>query len=396
MKNKRILYLITGCILMLFMGLVYAWSLFTAPLEAELGWSSADTTLVFTITMATFCLGGAAAGFLLKKKPHRFVLRIVAVLIGVGFAIASVSKTPFLMCIGYGVLCGLGIGGGYNAILSGTLKWFDDKVGLASGILFTGFGFGSFLLGSLVTKIIEATSCSTAFWILAIVFFVIFLAGSFIVRAPQQNEQKVAHVAQDHDLAPGKVLRTSSFWFQMIWSILLAVMGLSIIGHAATIAGDMGAAPAVCVALTGVVSICNGLGRTLLGWMYDKFGSRVASFTDSIFGLVGILFGLIALGSSSVVMLGIGFACMGVAYGSIAPINSAYAAQAWGHTHHALNYAMLLFNLLPAAFLRLILMGNIFESSGYVTVMWILFVLVCVALVFGQLAKHAKRPGKKA
>ncbi|NLN47872.1 MAG: OFA family MFS transporter, partial [Clostridiales bacterium] len=85
--GKRIL--IIGAFLMLFLGLIYAWSLFAAPLEAEFGWSRSQTSVTFSISMITFCLGSIMSGFILKKRPPRNVLLISAVLFLIGFFMTS-------------------------------------------------------------------------------------------------------------------------------------------------------------------------------------------------------------------------------------------------------------------------------------------------------------------
>ena len=51
MKANRIAPLLAGIFINLFAGLIYAWSLFVAPLEAELGWNRTETSGIFTVSM---------------------------------------------------------------------------------------------------------------------------------------------------------------------------------------------------------------------------------------------------------------------------------------------------------------------------------------------------------
>ena len=53
--------------IMLFLGLIYAWSIFVAPLENEFGWTRDETSLTFTICMSLFCIGGLSASQFRKK-----------------------------------------------------------------------------------------------------------------------------------------------------------------------------------------------------------------------------------------------------------------------------------------------------------------------------------------
>ncbi len=72
MKNKfRLGYGITGFILLIFLGMIYAWSIFIRPLEAEFGWLRSQTSLIFTISMIGFCVGNLAAGQITPKTSPR-------------------------------------------------------------------------------------------------------------------------------------------------------------------------------------------------------------------------------------------------------------------------------------------------------------------------------------
>lgn len=46
-KQLRWAYLILSVFLLLFLGLIYAWSVFRVPLEQEFGWSKSGTSLTF-------------------------------------------------------------------------------------------------------------------------------------------------------------------------------------------------------------------------------------------------------------------------------------------------------------------------------------------------------------
>lgn len=67
-KKARWGYLILGVALLLCLGLIYAWSVFRAPLEEEFGWSKAQTSVTFSISMMMFCLGGLVSGIVTGKK----------------------------------------------------------------------------------------------------------------------------------------------------------------------------------------------------------------------------------------------------------------------------------------------------------------------------------------
>ena len=147
---NRWVYAIVGVIVLLFAGLVYAWSVLSTPIGAEFtGWTKAQLSLTFTLVMILFCIGSLLCGLLAGKLSAKNAVRLGAVLFLAGFFIASRCQSPITLYLGFGVLCGLGSGLSYNAVMSTMVRWFPDRPGLISGVLLMGFGGGSFLIGKL-------------------------------------------------------------------------------------------------------------------------------------------------------------------------------------------------------------------------------------------------------
>ena len=69
---SRWIYVAVGCVVLLFSGLVYAWSVLSGPIAAEFPrWTTAQLSLTFTIVMSFFCLGGLTCGAL-SAFPREF------------------------------------------------------------------------------------------------------------------------------------------------------------------------------------------------------------------------------------------------------------------------------------------------------------------------------------
>ena len=142
---NRWVYAIVGVIVLLFAGLVYAWSVLSTPIAAEFtSWTKAQLSLTFTIVMILFCIGSLLCGLLSGKLSAKMSVRIGAVLFLLGFFLASRTQSVAMLYIGFGVLCGLSSGLCYNAVMSTMVRWFPDRPGLISGVLLMGFGGGSF------------------------------------------------------------------------------------------------------------------------------------------------------------------------------------------------------------------------------------------------------------
>ena len=87
---NRWVYAIVGVIVLLFAGLVYAWSVLSTPIGAEFtGWTKAQLSLTFTLVMILFCIGSLLCGLLAGRPSAKNAVRLGAVLFLAGFFIAS-------------------------------------------------------------------------------------------------------------------------------------------------------------------------------------------------------------------------------------------------------------------------------------------------------------------
>ena len=75
---------IAGVLMQMALGAVYAWSVFRTPLATKFGWTIAQVTLTFTISI--FILGFAAfpGGLWLNRKGPRVVAVTGGILYGLG------------------------------------------------------------------------------------------------------------------------------------------------------------------------------------------------------------------------------------------------------------------------------------------------------------------------
>ena len=193
--NKRWLYLGTGTLALLFLGLIYAWSIFRTPFgELFPDWSISQLSLTFTISMIFFCLGGFAGGIMSKSLSVRTRFLIAAIMLFIGFFAVSMVNTEnssaslTMLYIFYGVFGGGGVGVGYNTVIGTINKWFPDKVGLASGIMLMGFGLGGLVLGSVVNSLIGSAGLLQVFRILGIIIAVVCVLAAFIIKVPSADE----------------------------------------------------------------------------------------------------------------------------------------------------------------------------------------------------------------
>ncbi len=150
-KKSRALYLTLSTVTLLFLGLIYAFSMFAAPMCQSFGLEKSAVGLTFNIMMILFCIGAVVGSQIEKAVGVKATIIIGAVLFAVGFIGTALfaNGNITMVYVFYGVCAGTGVGIGYNSIIATTNVWFPDKVGFSSGVLMMGFGLGSLILGTL-------------------------------------------------------------------------------------------------------------------------------------------------------------------------------------------------------------------------------------------------------
>ena len=403
---NRWIYAVVGVIVLLFAGLIYAWSVLVTPISQEFtNWSNTSLSLTFTICMIFFCLGGLIGGLLQKKIDVKINVWLAAVLFLIGFFISSKSQSIATLYVGYGVLAGFASGLAYNSVMSTMSKWFLDKQGFISGILLMGFGFGSFIIGKVYQAYTptEIGGWRISFMIFGIILVVVLGIGGFFFVKPgedfvvksDKSKEKNNHNKNKKeigiDVNAAQMVKRPSFWFYFVWTTLLGAAGLALISQASGIAAEVGTGISAYTIATvvGLISICNGIGRVIYGGMFDKLGRFKTMITIVVVFLISALLLIVAFKIKSFGILIVGFMLCGASYGGITSTNSAFINSFYGATHYPVNFPIVNLNLIIASFGSTIA-GALYDSSGsYLSTIFLMIGAIAFSFIC---AVSIKRP----
>ncbi len=394
--NNRWFYVFIGIVLFLFLGMLYAWSLFIAPLEKDFGWTRAQTSLIFTISIIFFCLGGIAGGFITGKKSPGFTTLVSAVFLLCGFVASSKINSLTGIYVTYGVISGFGIGLSYNAVISTVTRWFPDKPGAISGFLLMGFGLGGMLLGSTANELIKAIGWRETFLLLGIAFgIIVFIGSRFLVLPPSdyvfpKASAKLKNAeSMTMEINSSFMIKRPTFWIYLVWSILSTAMGLALIGHAAPFANDLKATASLAAFGVGLVSVCNGLGRVSLGAICDRIGLKKTMTIINTTYIIAIAILISAAVSKNITLLLVGFMFTGLSYGGVPTMNTVFANSFYGKKYFAQNLGLVNTSLIGAAFLGPYVAGTLRTATGsYLSTLYAMLVLGTIAFIANFLIKR--------
>ena len=407
---NRWFYAILGVAILFFAGVVYAWSVMSGPIALEFSeaagktgagiWSTADISLAFTIVMIFFCIGCLVGGFLSAKVSARVYVYISAILFLVGFFLASGVQTCLMLYLSYGVICGFGSGLAYSAVMGTVGKWFPDRQGMISGILLMGFGISAFVIG----KVYQATTPAdlnqignwrSSFRILGIIACIVLLVcGTFLKKpgpdysvpaAAAAKKKRVNPVSQETETKV--MMRRPAFWCYYLWAVLISAGGLMLVSQARGIATEAGSgiSGGTIATVVGLISVMNGVGRVILGSLYDKIGrSRLMQIVNAIFIVAGIIL-IMALKTNSFALITLGFIVGGFGYGGVTPTNSAFVSDYYGMKFYPMNFSIINTNLIFASFGSTIA-GALYDATQSFSNTCLLIVVLAAVCIFVSLA----------
>ncbi len=271
---------VSGGILMnLALGSLYAWSVFVLPLEQEFGWTRAQTSWVYTIAVLSFALTFIAAGRLQDLKGPTIPAFLGGALVSAGFFLASFTTSLTTLYLYFGVIVGIGNGFGYATPTPVGSKWFPDKRGLVVGLMVGGYGGGQAIFGTLASGYsIPTFGWRTTFQILAVVFFVMSMAGASLLKNPPAGYRPAGWTPPagargvQADYSTRAMLSTPTFFLLWAAFCLGTTAGQMTISQLVPFARAAGLGAAVATYSLIVTSLGNAGGRILSGWMSDTLG----------------------------------------------------------------------------------------------------------------------------
>jgi len=346
---KRLRYPICGTLMMLCIGNVYAWSVFRNPLMEMYGWTMAQATVPFQISIAVFAIAMVLAGRWQDKAGPRPASILGGVLIGLGFVLSGVltSSLPGII-ISFGVIAGIGMGAAYVTPMATTIKWWPDRRGVMTGLVMMGMGAGAIIGGLGAPLLIERIGVSYTFVILGILFGAVISAVGLVLKVPPANtvfpeppttvKTKVAPASTQYQYSAKEMLSTLSFY--LIWAafVIGSGVGLMVISQASPIGQEMaGLTPIVAGGAIVILSVFNGLGRLAFGAISDKIGRKntfLVAFALEIATLV-----LVLPNASTFLIYAFGVSLIGFTYGAFMGVMPSITADYFGTKNIGVNYA---------------------------------------------------------
>ncbi len=388
----------------------YGYGAAEASLREAHGWSMGETFWLLSI-WAFFQAGIAFPAGKLREKgivSPRAAMLAGAVLSSVGFF--SITQSNLIVAyLGFAVCGGIGAGLVYATCINIVGKWYPERRGGKTGFVNGGFAYGAV---PFIFIFSYALHPNTYVWVLDLVgvymLVVIALCG-WLFRDPPKNwwpadidplkwgsSSKGAIAVSKNPPAvrqftPMQAIKTGML--PLMWLSLGISAGVSLFGisYMVPFAKDLGFGPLIVASSAGVLSIINGTGRTVTGFVSDRIGRKqtlLIVLLVSAVSLVGLLYA--GKAENEVGFLFFAF-LVGFGGGAFYPMFAALTPDYFGENYNASNYGLIYSSKLLGSIVGIGVGANVIDSWGYTGAYWL---AAASALVSALIAGLFRQPGR--
>ena len=307
-------------------GAVFSLAVFLQPMERATGWSRAGISAAMTIVFVAMGIGGFVWGALSDRYGARPVVLAGAILLTLGFALASRAGSLLEFQLTYGLLVGFATGSLFPPLMAVVTNWFDRRRALAVSLMSMGVGVAPMTMSPFAGWLIERHDWRGAQMTIAIVVGLVLIPAALLVRqAPAPAAGMPAGEGPARGLTLGEAIRSTPFIVLASTFFACCAMHSGPIFHTISYAIFCGVAPMAAVTIYSLEGFAGLGGRIFFGLFGDRVGPKRAL-------IAGLLIQALAAGAFVFArQLGEFYAVsavFGFAYGGVMPL---YAVLARGY-----------------------------------------------------------------
>ncbi|HZH62747.1 MAG TPA: MFS transporter [Metabacillus sp.] len=274
-------------------GVRLSFGAFIEPWENEFSIERGTISLISTLSFIIYGLSQPIIGRLVDQFGARMILSFSTFLVGISISLTSFASHPWQLFILYGVVVSIGVGGASNVAATVIVSnWFNEKRGLAFGIMEAGFGAGQMLLvpGSLI--LIHWFNWKVTVVILGVFLVLIVFPAVLLFLRNHPKEKGLVPIGgvvieeksvkqRDLNINPTlwNVFQKREFWFLVL---PFAICGFTTTGlmdtHLIPFSHDHGFSTSVTSAAVSLLAGFNIIGILISGVVADRWSSRKMLF----------------------------------------------------------------------------------------------------------------------
>jgi len=379
-------------------------------LEHQHGWTLTETFWLLAIWNA-FQAGIAFPAGRLREKgivSAKTAMLSAAVLVFLAFFTLGVTDSWIVNILCYSVLGGTGAGLVYATCINMVGKWFPEKRGGKTGFVNGGFAYGALPFIFVFSYVFNEHNFAWIMGLIGIYMMLVVGVCGFLFKDPPKNwwpesvdpvqwassktnRSLLKNPPAVRQYSPMEAIKTGQL--PLMWLCLAIIGGVSLfgIGYQVPFAKSLGFGPFVAAVSAGVLSLVNGVGRGVVGWLSDQMGRKQALILVLLVEAAA-QFGLIWSGNNHNELLFIVFAFVaGFGGGAFYPMFAALTPDYFGENNNASNYGLIYTAKLVSGLLGLGVASSVVAAVGYT---WTYLMAGVIAVLSAVIAAFLRQPGR--
>ena len=315
-------------------GVWYAYSVVLVALLHEFGWSRSVLAGAFSVFTLVHGAVNPVVGALCDRLRPLRLMAAGGVALGLALWADSYIAEPWHLYLGFGVLTAVAVAAaGWVPALVQVQRDFQDKLGLALGIVSSGVGVGMLLVVPLTQLLIDAYGWRAAFRVLAAICVLWIVPSSLYlhrqgpVRRPAPEPAAVTRRALPA-VTLAQAMRGAPFWLMLGAFFFGNICSQTLHVHQVAYLVDEGVSALVAASVVGVIGVSSIVGKTGGGWLSDRV-ERELVYVAGIAIMLAAVAALVALAGAPSVWGIYGYAVLlGVGYSATASLIPAMVSDA--------------------------------------------------------------------
>jgi len=360
----------------------FGFTAFFEPIKEEFGWSYTQISLAASLRGFEMGIFAPLVGFLVDRFGARRLAFCGTITVGLGLILLSLTQSLAMFYASF-LLIGFGAGGCASVVfMTAVANWFHRNVGIALGVMMSGFG-ASGLAIPIIVRLIDRYGWRMTLIILGLGIWALGIPLSLVIRnKPEQygylpdgrvvREPMPKFEAEGKDVEIGfkEALRKRSFlYLNMVEAIRMMTL-FGVVTHVMPYLSSVGIPRPTAGLVAGAISLFSIMGRFGFGWLGDVFDKRyVLSWTFCFLGLGTLAFCFVP--TRWAIFLFLFLFSPGFGGGSI--LRGAILREYFGRDFFGKMLGILMGSAAVGGIIGPTVAGWVFDTLGSYQVIWLIF-----------------------
>jgi MFS family permease len=247
-------------------------SAFMVPLSIELGWQKTALSAAYSLMSGGAAIGGVFMGLVSDRIDTRVVCTLGAMVIGLGFALMSIQESLMGFLLLHLAMGALGCACLYTPVIAAAGLWFEQRRGLAIGLVTAGGTMGQGITPLLLQPIIDGLGWRGGYMALAALFLCLVTPLMWLIEKPPASENS-SQASKEATWPMSPALGVA--WLGAAAFMCCAAMATPLV-HLVPLMIECGRSPGMAGGLFLTVMLAGTAGRILFGLMADRTGALAA------------------------------------------------------------------------------------------------------------------------